>query len=359
MSINIALKNVEVNFCNGPAPYIIDISYFNGNAYNDIQANGHYLTDLNLIHCASIHYQSRFQTNIARRLKYTLDTIEPSLLDNRTNFYFDDFEDSELQKNTSEVIGVGFTISLFQRLLDVNFNCFNSIPISGRRKRCDYEVNKNGNIFILESKGRKTNLNAAINMIFNQKAAGGIVQAKYGCISVIKRNGDPVTITVVDPPHKDIPKSKEDRILDLLIYYTKSIQLSGFYNLARLLNERIDQIIVNRQMIEEYNNNHIEYSNVIKAGLENIITVSKNLRFKTFMTKNMNAGLKRIINCNNKEYILLFGMDPYLIDIIEKQDFDSLLKYNYEGSSDINNNIPCSVHNDGTFLSILPKQLLK
>lgn len=360
MPINVALKNVQIDFYDeitNELHYIVDTGPFNKNAYNDIKINGHFLTDLNLIHCASIHYQSRFRTDISRRLKYTLDTIEPSLIDDRDSFYFDNYEESELQKNSSEVIGVGFAISLFQKLLDVNFNCINRIPVTGRMKRCDYEILKNGSTFILESKGRKGGLNKAVKEIFEQKSGAGLGMAKYGCISLIERNGNPVTITVVDPPREYEMKSKEVRILDILVYYTKCIQLSGFYNLARHLNIRINRIIQNLEMIEKYNNMPIEYDNVLKSGLGYEITLSDSMKFEMFVARSMQVGLRRTLKFEEEEYVLSFGMDPQLIKIIENQDFDALLEYRTDDNLFIENANIVSVHNDGTFLSVLPKEI--
>lgn len=360
MPINASLKTVNVNFINdftSIPPKVIDTSQFNQNAYNDINIRGHFLTDLNLIHCASIHYQSRFRNDISRRFRYTLDTIEPSLQDRRTNFYFDNSEEGELQKNSSEVIGVGFAVSLFKKLLDINYNCFNRIIPDGNGKRCDFEIFKNGNTFIMESKGRKSGLNKAKNEIYNQKANRTGCSAKYGCISMIKRDDTPVSLTVVDPPENSNSKGEYDRILDLLIYYTKAIQMCGFYNLANHLNNRIANIATNRQMITSYNNSRIEYQNVTKAGREAEF-INRSIRFKTFITNNLEVGLNKTIKFEGIEYLLFFGIDSELLDIIEKQDYDALLKYNYakhvEQSNDfINPNV--SIHDDGTFLTIMPK----
>ncbi len=361
MPINASLKNVQVNFLNEPTsnpPRMIDISHFNQNIYNEIRQRGHFLTDLNLIHCASIHYQSRFQTNISRRFRYTLDTIEPSLLDGRTHFHFNNFEEAELQKISSEVIGVGFAVSLFQKLIDVNFNCFIRIPPSGSSKRCDFEIYKHGNTFIMESKGRKNGLNSAKREIYSQKASRTGCLVKYGCIATIKRNRTPVYLTVVDPPEISVPKRKEDRILDLLIYYTKVLQLCGFYNLANHLNKRVADISDNRHMIEEYNNSSIEYKNVIKAGREAEIFLSGNAPFKTFITNNLEVGFKKTIKFKGNEYLLLFGIDSELLDIIEMQNYDSLLSYNYTRDIQQYDSLygtNASIHNDGTFLVIVPK----
>lgn len=364
MPINASLKKVDVNFLNEPTsvlPRVIDISQFNQNAYNEIRTRGHYLTDLNLIHCASIHYQSRFNNNISRRFRYTFDTIEPSLLDRRTHFYFDDFEEAELQKISSEVIGVGFAISLFKKLLDVNFNCFIRIPPKGNGKRCDFEILKNSSTFILESKGRKNGLNAAKNQIYDQKSNSVGCSAKYGCISMIKRNNTPVSIYIVDPPENSNNKLKDDRIIDLLIYYTKVIQLCGFYNLAKHLNSRIANIEIDKQAIARYNNSRIEYKNIVKAGRELEINLNGNIRFKTFNANNFEVGFKKIIRLEGNEYLLLFGIDSDLLEIIEKQDYDSLLEYNYtkhlEKSYDMIDS-DVSIHDDGTLLAIIPTKLL-
>lgn len=361
MNINATLKNVQVEFYSDTTSTpsrMIDTSCFNQKGYNDIMRNGHYLTDLNLIHCASIHYQSRFSNNVSRRFRHTLDTIEPSLIDNQTNFYFNHDEEIELQKTSSEVIGVGFAISLFQKLLDVNFNCITRILPVGRDKRCDFQIYRNGSVFILESKGRKRDINGARHEIYNQKLSRTGVKAKYGCIAKITRDYSPVSITVVDPPTEDIPQNENDRLIDLLIYYTKAVQLSGFFNLARHLNQRIDYILANKETIDNFDRVKVDYGSVIKHGHAVRIAIN-NGKFEIFISRDRNVGLEREIENGNDRYTMLFGLDPELVDILEQQDFQALLEYKHDQNDDIKNDgTILSTHNDGTFLGIVPTNVL-
>jgi len=165
MKISSQLKNIRVYFDSS-----VDARHFSQNAFHQIRAVGLSLTEFALIHCASIQYQSRFSNSIARRVRYTLDTIEPSIVRNMTGgFLFSDEEESELQKSSSEVIGVGFAVHLMQQLLDVRFREISRIPLNNGKKRCDFEVVKNKARYIFESKGRKTNIKGAKEEIKGQK----------------------------------------------------------------------------------------------------------------------------------------------------------------------------------------------
>ena len=122
-NLSAKLKNIKTNFAKN-----VDIKPFNQKAYVDIRNNGLFLTDLALIHCSSIHFQSKFSNNISRRLRYTLDTIETSLVKNKYNkFIFNSSEEPELQKISSEVLSVGFSTHLMHRLFDINFNNINRL----------------------------------------------------------------------------------------------------------------------------------------------------------------------------------------------------------------------------------------
>lgn len=339
------IKRVQVVFESS-----VKTTFFNQRAYNDLRNHGHYLTDLNLIHCASIHFQSRFNTNIPRRFRATYDVIEPNMQDNRNGFYFDRIEDSEMQKQSSEVIATGFGISLFQKLFDVNFNNIRRIPPDGRRKRCDYAIILNNNTeVILECKGRKSNINKAKNEILDQKRAHPNRQPKYGCISHIPRNGDPSSIIVIDPPSNTAELTREQRIVNLLIYYTKALQLTGLYILANHLNKRINEMIKDPRKVTHYNNKEIVYQgNVFKLG-RTIHLQFDNQILTAHISPNFDIGFKRVIQ---GKYLLFFGIDHNLLRIIEDQDYDMLLEYKYKG----NQSTPwASIQNDGTFLAITPK----
>ncbi|MGM0830242.1 MAG: hypothetical protein ACQEU4_18625 [Bacillota bacterium] len=342
MAININLKQVQVRF--HPST---DTTLFVKKVYNDIRIRGLMLTDLNLIHCAMIHYQSRFKTNLSRRFQYTYLTIEPTLLEDSKHFYFDDGEKAELQTQSSEVIGVGFAIALFQKLFDVNFNCINEIISTG--KRCDFEIHSRGKRIIAESKGRKGGLKKAINEIIIQKSSYPTAIPKYGAISIIERDVNPVEITVVDPPSKMDNINRNERVLAMLIHYTKVAQLSGYSQLASLLNERIDEISKDHTKVEYYELKKIQYKdNVVKLGYE-VYTNIRDHKFCTFFSNNNKSGFKFIVKDNLQIY---FGLDKKVKNYLEDQNYEALLNFSgeYYNLIELSN---VSVHNDGTCLILI------
>lgn len=348
MAIKLSLKQVQVNF--HPST---DTTLFVKKAYNDIKLRGLMLTDLNLIHCAMIHYQSRFKTRLSKRFEYTYLTIEPTLLEDTKHFYFDDGEKSELQTQSSEVIGVGFAIALFQKLFDVNFSCINEITNTG--KRCDFEIYYKGKRILAESKGRKGGLVQAINEVIKQKSAYPAIIPKYGAISIIERDVNPVEITVVDPPSEMNEVSRNERVLSLLIHYAKVAQLSGYSQLASLLNERIDEIIKDISKVELYEHKAIEYkNNVEKLGYELFSSIGEH-SFCTFFHRHNNSGFKFSVN---DKLQLFFALDSTVKRYLEEQNFAALLNFNgkYDITHELNN---ISVHNDGTCLILIEKEKIE
>ncbi|MDQ0300540.1 hypothetical protein J2S78_003008 [Salibacterium salarium] len=342
MAIKLSLKQVMVNFNSST-----DTTLFVKKVYKEVKSRGLMLTDLNLIHCAMIHYQSRFKTDISKRFQYTYLTIEPSLLKDKKYFYFDDGEKSELQTQSSEVIGVGFAIALFQKLFDVNFNCINEIINTG--KRCDFEIYYKGKKIIAESKGRKGNLNQAANEITNQKTAHTTTVPKYGAISIIGRDANPTKIEVVDPPSEMDNISRYERILSLLIYYTKVAQLSGYSQLASILNVRINEITKNNSKIDYYELKEIEYKNDLDESGYEIFTNIGEYKFCTFFHSYNNNGFKFRVR---DDLQLFFGMDENIKKYLEDQNFEALLNFN--GKYNINFELThISIHNDGTSLILI------
>lgn len=346
-NINARIKRVSVSF----DPNVVT-THFNQQAFNCIQNQGLELTDLSLIHYASIHYQSRFKNSVSRRFKHTLDTIEPSLTNiNAGGFYFSNYEDSELQKMSSEVIGVGFAMALSHRLLGIPCNRMKRINPLGMRKRCDYEALKDGNRIIIEAKGTKGNVNGARNKITAQKGSYPADCAKYGVISHIPRDHRPTSLTVVDPDAEFWQVSRDYQILSLLDHYSRVARLAGFYRLSEKLNERIDSIISGNTNTASLQGRKLEFGNVRKLGVS-LGVVLNNQRFITFFAPDWNTGLK--IQRQNKE-VLFFGVDARAVDILEEQDFDQLLDYSFENS--ITDRY--STLDDGTFLGIADKDKIE
>lgn len=347
MNIKPNLKRVEVTFRNS-----VDVSEFDGKCFNQINTYGLELTDLNLIHCASIHLQSRFKNDISRRFRATLDVIEPSLLsDSHYNmFYFNEIEDSELQTQSSECIGIGFGIALFQKLLNVNFNSIHRIHPSGRSKRCDYKILKNGEEYYLETKGRKDGIEVAALEIEEQKLSiGNPYSPKYGCITHIPRNDDPVNIVVVDPESYGGRITLGENLINLLIYYSKCIQLSGNARLAKELNKIIDIYETNPERILEIDNKKIELPNAETLQTQYAIKHDG----KSFIRFDKEFGLFHKLENN---LVVTYGIDKELIEIIINLNFKKLVEYNYENKSE---DLSISINNDGTILALLSEDALR
>ncbi len=314
------IKRVKVDFDSA-----VESKHFNPNTYNRVKTNGIFLTDLSLVHYASIHFQSRFENSFPRRFRHTFDTIEPSIVKNKRAFCFDDCEEAELQKSSSEVIGVGFSSHLMHDLFDVNVNRINRIPNMGKKKRCDYEILKNSVKYIYESKGRKGSINRAKKEIINQKSSYPDC-IKYGIISHIPRDGvTPVEIYVVDPNIR-LPKfNKNDEVVTLLRHYSRCARLAGFYRLSEKLNERIRKILASNIGIEEFNKKELDYQNVIKHGYGRTFRYFGD-QFEFFHAPNMDIGFKY----ESEKGYCVFSMEKNILEILDEQDYDKLLNYRFD-----------------------------
>lgn len=337
-NVSARIKNIRVTF------YLpVDSSHFNQRAFQDIKSRGLFLTDLSLIHYASIRYQSRFRDDLSRRLRYTFDTIEPSLLNtNATDFYFNDFEDSETQKSSSEVIGVGFALHLMHKLLDTNMNRIHPIPAQGRKKRCDFEVLKNGYRYIVESKGWKTNIKTAMAKIRAQKKSYGVLP-KYGVITHIPRDGTPCKIHCIDP-EIDLPEvSREYLAISLLEHYSKTLRLAGFPSFSEQLNNRIDDITSAKDRIRKFENISLKFGNLQNVG-ESISVPIDSSKVEFLSGYNMDLGLKVDLSDGS---ILKFGISTDVLKLLENQDFDKLISYHLINQSKES----YSILDDGTLIT--------
>jgi len=344
MKITAQLKNIRVDFDGS-----VDTRPFNQNALQQIRKNGMYLTELALIHCASVQYQSRFSNSIARRLRYTLDTIEPSIMGNTNGeFFFSDEEESELQKSSSEVIGVGFAVHLIQRLLDVKFGEISRIPVNNRRKHCDFEVLKNGLRYIIESKGRKTNITGAKEEIRGQKREYPNC-VKYGVVTHIPRDGRPCSMHVTDPDIEFPEVSWDYQVIAMLEHYSKVARLAGFYRISEVLNKRIEEIHDSKGMASPFNNKVLDFGDITKVGrVIDIAVLGKS--FTCFFYPNLlELGLKWYFKDGS---MLVFGVDKTIMESLRDQDFQRLLEYRFVNED----KGEYSALDDGTLVTTVSKQ---
>jgi len=338
-NISASIKHIDVDF-----DVQVDKSYFNQNAFNYINTNGLALNEISLLHYSSIHYQSKFYNSPARRFRYTLDTIEPSLVNPSSGqFIFTGNEGPELQKITTEVIGVGFTLSLMHRLLDVKLHNFNKIPITGRGKRCDFEVIKNGVRFIVESKGRDKGYNDANSKILAQKLAYHNV-VKYGVISKIPRDGTAASLWAIDPEIKYRPADRNYINIAILNHYSKVSRLAGFNRLAESINYRLSRILRINNAAFEFNNQPLVFENDLNTQ-HSIKFQVLDTTFSSIFAPGNDFGVK--IPVNDKK-LLVFGIEKGVMGLLMKQNYDELLQYsfqNYFGKH-------YSILDNGTFMTL-------
>lgn len=341
-------RNIPVEFRDVPPTHLVDTTPFESSVYNAIKSNGFSVSPFKLIHCAAVHYQSRFRKLASLRWLNSFIELKTSLSNNNTNgLYLTDIESNEFQTRSSEVVAVGLCVFLFTKLLNINTNKISTIEGAG--KRCDFSVIKNGMEIIFESKGRKqlNAINAAVNDIFYKKTNYSS-QSKYGVISYLPRNNSSAKVIVVDPEFYDNEISRKDTILRLLIYYTKLSYLAGFWRLADLLNIRIKKLLEGSN-INEFEDVSLDYRNIFKIGIGYEIRY-QDIAMETYFNSMRGHGFYH----KTDEKIYFLSLDKRLIEILERQRFEELLEYRCTSGSDViidvNRNNLFSVNTDGSVL---------
>lgn len=342
-------RPVPVEFRDIQPTHEIDTTPFESSVYNDIQSNGISISPFKIIHCATVHYQSRFRKSASLRWLNSFLELITSLSNNNTNgLYLTDIESNEFQTKSSEVVAVGLSVFLFMKLLNINSNRISAIESTG--KRCDFSALKNGMEIIFESKGRKYSnaINTAIKEVFGKKSHH-TSQSKYGVVSHLPRSISSANIIVVDPDSDDIEISRKDRIVRLLIHYTKQSYLAGFWRLADLLNIRVGKLLAGSN-ISEFENVSLDYQNIYKIGKGYEIRY-QDIHMETFFPATREHGFYQKID--NQIYFL--SLDKRLIELLEQQKFSDLLEYQCifqaDDIIDINQRNFFSINTDGSILS--------
>jgi hypothetical protein len=350
-------KTINVEFRDFHPNNLVDVSLFEQPVYQEILNNGLLLSPIKVIHSAAVHYQGRYRNNPTFRFLNAMIEILPSFssLPEDANFYLNNSESNEFQTQSSEVLGVGLSISLTTKLFGISRNRIAIIEETG--KRCDFTFEKNNKEYFIESKGRKNtrSINRAIKDVFEKKI---LYQnnSKYGVISFLPRNITPISIIMVDPESQEISINRDDLILRLLIYYTRQSLLAGFWRLADLLNQRV-KLIQQGVFISEFENRALDYRNIAKLG--NSYTISfGNIDIQTFFNADSRIGFRKII----ENHQLFYALDRNIIDILENQNYESLLNYRYRDSVEqtlvVNETNYFSLNNDGSILGIVNRENL-
>ncbi|PKQ73768.1 hypothetical protein CJP16_18355 [Aeromonas sobria] len=341
-------RTVPVSF-NNHINHPIDTTLFHQAAHTEIMTNGFKVSPLKIIHAASIHYSGRFGSN--SHMKFInafieiFTSVEP--YDATGLLYFNKSENSEFQGRSSEAIAVGLCISLSEKLFNVNRSRIGLINGSG--KRCDFSLIKDGLEYFIESKGRKNNIKSAIKDVFVKKTHYAAISPKYGFISRIPRGKKQTTIEVVDPEFTPNEISRSELIRRLLVHYTKVAALAGFWRLSDQLESRATAIYKGTE-ITELENRQLDYENILKLGNSITINYGEN-DFNIFLPNEVRSVFKKDFDGN----VALFPMEQSLIEILNNQDYESLINYNLL-KEEPREGVNLSVSTDGSVLIMASRE---
>lgn len=271
--------------------------------------NGIYIRGIQLFHYASIHYNTRWESYPLRFLNALLNSAA-TIQEEGNNLCLSGKEESELQGDSSEVLGIGLSNVFMCKWYGVNINRVEKI--GGAKKRCDYRFGYENQVVVFEAKGRKNSkdIKAALKDCIEKKRNYS-ADIMYSTICHLPRNGDPVCLYLFDPPINGETIEYNEKYV-LAKHYKKVIEKAGL----TLLSSSIEKRIKNFEEFGEWNNTPLE-SDVLKIG--SLITIGNN----EFWTRR--SSIRK-----NDEIIIQYGVSKKILDLIEKWDLNALSKIYYD-----------------------------
>ncbi|PFL52940.1 hypothetical protein [Bacillus cereus] len=293
--------------------------------------NGMYIKGIQIFHYASIHYNSRWESYPLRFLNALLNSAA-TIQDKENNLCLSDKEESELQRDSSEVLGIGLSNIFMCKWYGININRVEKI--GGAKKRCDYRFGYNNQVIIFEAKGRKNSkdIKSALNDCIEKKSNYS-ANSMYSTICHLPRNGEPVCLHLFDPPVNDESIDYNDNYV-IANHYKRVTEKAGLTVLSSSIEERIkrfeesgiwDTVPIN--------------SNVLKIGYR--ITIGNN----DFWTRRSSDRKKYDINIH-------YGIDKKVIELLEKWDLSELKKLEYNELVTEDKDGIFSILSDGSLLYI-------
>jgi hypothetical protein len=204
-----------------------------------------------LVHYASVHYLIR-DCGPARRIVRAFDDLAGTMYrDAGTQaLHLRASGDHEWTGAVSQVLGVGLATLTMCRTLSVKLAEITRITTTS--KRCDFRVVSGGFTAVYEARGRsrRSQVWGASKDLAAKKAAH-VAHYKYGVISSLPNNGQPVELFVFDPPGDENlkPPSTEERYLQLARHYRNAAALAGMATLADALERRSSEIAKSKKWI--------------------------------------------------------------------------------------------------------------
>lgn len=342
-------RTIPVSFCDRPG-HSVDKSLFDVAAYADLNTNGLRIRPLGIIHAASLHYTGKFPANKPLRLLNAFLDVFANV-DNRPSQYLHirGSESPEFQSDSTEIIAVGICLAATSRLFAIPHNRISPIITSG--KRCDYRFTLNNLSYLVESKGRKGALSAAIRDIFLKKDQYPRHCPKYGMITHVPRDCGHVDLRIYDPEYEPKPVPKYILIKQILMHYAKTSYLSGFWRMGELLMARTREL-TSDSAIANINGVSLQFGNILKLGRSLGFRIGS-ADYEFFIPRDPKHGFR----IEYKENTAFFAMDSRLLEVLEKQSFENILEYSLVPPYDnVEPSVPYSAENDGSILMMLPTE---
>jgi hypothetical protein len=298
---------------------------------NNMLDNGMYLRGIQIFHYASIHYNTRWESYPLRFLNALLNSAA-TIQDKGNNLCLSDKEESELQGDSSEVLGIGLSNIFMCKWYGVNINKVEKI--GGAKKRCDYRFGYKNQVIIFEAKGRKNSkdIKTALKDCIEKKSNYS-ANIMYSTICHLPRNGDPVCLYLFDPPVNDNAIDYNENYV-IAKHYKRVTEKVGLTLLSSSIEKRIKKF----EEVGIWDNTPLK-SNVLKIGY--LITIGNN----EFWTR-------RSSNRQNNEINIQYGIDKRVIELLEKWDLSELSKLYYEELVIEDKDKAFSILSDGSLLYI-------
>lgn len=222
-----------------------------GGTIRNLVRSGIKVRPIALVHYASVHYLIR-DCGPARRIVRAFDDLAGTMYRDADTqaLHLRASGDHEWTGAVSQVLGVGLATLTMCKALPAKLAEITRITSTG--KRCDFRVVSGGFTAVYEARGRNIRsqvLGAAKDL--DAKKAAHVAHYKYGVISALPNDGQPVELFIFDPPGDENlkPPSTEERYLQFARHYRSVAALAGMATLADAIKRRSSEIAKTKKWI--------------------------------------------------------------------------------------------------------------
>jgi hypothetical protein len=305
------ISKKQMKIIDGDGRYEACTDQYLKNRLHDLLSNSLNFRVLQIFHYAGIHYASRWNSYPLRYINAMINCFA-TISNSSPYFCLNNNEEHELQGDTSEVLGVGFSNMFMCKWYNLNINRIEKIQGTG--KRCDYRFSYNGNMIVFESKGRtrKSDIKSALTDCIIKKT-NYPANIRYSLILHLPRDGSATTLNLYDPPSDDDILLPDEYFL-IIKHYAKMSELAGLTYLAEKLRARIESFLQKR----EWDTTPIEFDNVLKIGRS--IQIDE---YNHFWTRQDN----RNTDYQNNHMSIRFALHERVIELLKNWNIEELLRF--------------------------------